>query len=257
MTRRDGGLETAIGSGHAFTRVLQAGDEGLLFEFGAGIDPIVNARAQAFAETVRAARIPGVRGVTPGYLSVLVEFDTGQVDARDLPGALAALGGAAAPGRPARRHAIPVCYGGEMGPDLEEVASATGLAPDEVVRLHAGQEYRVYCLGFSPGFPLCAPLPAALRLPRRSQPRTRVPQGSVAIAGLQTGIYPLETAGGWHLIGRTPASVFAWGRPNAAAILPGDTIAFRPVGEEEYREIADRAAIAETLARNLEGGADG
>ncbi len=257
MTRRDGGLETGIGPGHAFTRVLGAGDEGLLFEFGAGIDPGVNERAQAFAETVRAARIPGVRGATPGYLSVLVEFDAAEVDAQDLLWILAALGGVQAPRRPARRHVIPVRYGGEMGPDLEEVAAATGLSPDEVVHLHAGREYRVYCLGFSPGFPLCAPLPAALRLPRRAQPRTRVPQGSVAIAGLQTGIYPLETAGGWHLIGRTPAQVFAWGRPNAATILPGDTIAFRPVGDEEFREIADRVAIAETLARTLAGGADG
>ncbi len=255
--RRDAALEEASGSAYAFTRVLPAGDEGLLFEFGSDIDEATNQRVQDFAEALRLARIPGVRSITPGYLSVLVEYDGGLRHQGAMEQVLSAAGAASVQQRMARHHLIPVCYGGAFGPDLEDVAVATGLVPQEVVRLHASQEYRVYCLGFSPGFPLCAPIPAALRLPRRSQPRLRVPEGSVAIAGMQTGIYPLETAGGWHLIGRTPARVFSWNDPSVTMILPGDTISFRPVGEEEYLEIADRAASAETSARVAAGGADG
>jgi KipI family sensor histidine kinase inhibitor len=226
----------ATSAGGSF-RVLTAGDEALLCEFGSGLDPDVNRQAQAFAQAVRDAAIPGVRAVTPGYLSVLVAFDAAHVAAPALLPRLAELARGPARVLPARRHVIPVCYGGEMGPDLEDVAARAGLPPDEVVRRHAAQEYRVYCLGFSPGFPLAASLPPELRLPRRAEPRTRVPAGSVAIAGHQTGIYPFATSGGWHLIGRTSVRVFSWRQPEEPLFRAGDTIAFRPVGLEEYREL--------------------
>lgn len=245
---RDGNLESRQG-GTAFLRVLPAGDEALLFSFGSDIDPAVNARVQAFADAVRRAGIPGVRGVTPGYLSVLVEFDGRVLRPQDLTASLQSLPVDWAASPAARTHEIPVCYGGRHGPDLEQVARNTSLTPDEVVRLHAGTPYRVYCLGFSPGFPLCAPLPATLRLPRRTEPRTAVPRGSVAIAGHQTGIYPLDTAGGWHLIGRTPLPVFTWDRPDAPRILPGDTIVFHPIGPEEFERLRE-----ESLACVLERG---
>lgn len=235
-----GSLESRQG-GHAFSRVHLAGDEALLFSFGADIDPAVNARVQAFAAAVRLAGIPGVRGATPGYLSVLVEFDGRQLRPEDLVTSLQSLPVEPAASPAPRTHEIPVCYGGRHGPDLEQVARETGLAPDEVVRLHAGTPYRVYCLGFSPGFPYCAPLPATLRLPRRSEPRTAVPRGSVAIAGHQTGIYPLDTAGGWHLIGRTPLDVFAWDRPQPALVLPGDTVVFRPIDEAAFERLRQEA----------------
>ncbi len=217
--------------------MFEAGDEGLLLVFGQGLDAAVNERVQGYGEAVRRAGIPGVRDVVPGYLSLLVTYDAGKIDGDDLRSALAALRPAARAIRPPRHHEVPVCYGGSFGPDLEEVAAKAGLTPEDVVGLHAGQEYRVYCLGFAPGFPYCAELPTVLRLPRRPEPRLKVPRGSVGIAGLQTGIYPLETSGGWHLLGRTPWTVFDWTRPEPARILPGDTVCFRPIAEGEFRQL--------------------
>lgn len=234
-------------------RARRAGDEALLVEFGDTVVPLANERAQTFAEAVRAAGLPGVRGVTAGYLSVLVEYDSVRVEEEELLSQLALLPTSSQTQRAPRHHVIPVHYGGSDGPDLDSVATATGLTPDEVVALHAGQGYRVYCLGFSPGFPLCAPLPEVLRLPRRSEPRTNVLPGSVAIAGMQTGIYPLATSGGWHLIGRTPVTVFSWDRPDAAGIRPGDTLQFRAVGEDEYLALMSEGNRAVRSGGALEG----
>lgn len=214
--------------------MLDAGDEAFLLIFGERLDPEVNARVQAFADALRSAGIRGLRDVVPGYLSLLVTYDAATRDGDELREELAAVRPATGTIRPPRHHEIPVCYGGAYGPDLEDVATQTGLSPEEVVRLHAGRDYRVYCLGFSPGFPYAAELPRALRLPRRPTPRLKVPQGSVGIAGLQTGIYPLETSGGWHLLGRTPLTIFDWTASRPARILPGDSISFRPIGEEEF-----------------------
>lgn len=216
------------GSG-PYPQVLPAGDEALLCAFDGGIDPQVNARVQAYAAAVRAAAIAGVVGVVPGYHSVLVSYDPRRLDGDELARILGDLGEAEPRPEPARHHDIPVCYGGDYGPDLGEVAAATGLTPDEVVALHAGELYRVYCLGFSPGFPYLASLPLRLRLPRRTAPRREVAQGSVAIAGLQTGIYPFQSSGGWHLIGRTPVRVFSWREPVSALTRPGDTVSFHPI----------------------------
>lgn len=126
-------------------------------------------------------------------------------------------------------HRIPVRYGGEAGPDLGSVAERTGLSVDEVITLHTASDYRVFMLGFSPGFGYLGRLPAALQLPRRDDPRLRVPAGSVAIAGSQTAVYPHETAGGWHILGRTDAQLWEPSATRPALLRPGDRVWFEAV----------------------------
>jgi inhibitor of KinA len=133
---------------------------------------------------------------------------------------------------------LPVCYGGEFGPDLEEVAARCGLSAAEVMARHSTAEYRVYMLGFSPGFPYLGGLDPAIAAPRRETPRLRVPAGSVGIAGMQTGIYPQESPGGWQIIGRTPGRLFRPDRAEPCLLGPGDRLRFVPVGPEAFRAAA-------------------
>jgi inhibitor of KinA len=129
---------------------------------------------------------------------------------------------------------VPVCYGGEWGPDLETIGRAHGLSADEVVSVHSGAEYLVSAVGFTPGFPYLSGLPERLHTPRRETPRTRVPAGSVAIGGAQTGIYPFETPGGWNLIGRTPWRLFNPHARPPTLLQVGDRVRFRPITSGEY-----------------------
>jgi len=133
---------------------------------------------------------------------------------------------------------VPVCYGGDLGPDLAAVAAQAGCSEDEVIDLHTTQDYRVFVVGFVPGFAYMGPVNPRLALPRRSNPRTRVPAGSVAIAAGQTGIYPVETPGGWHLIGRTRVQPFDETRAEPALFRPGDRVVFRSITRDEF----DRSA---------------
>ena len=129
---------------------------------------------------------------------------------------------------------IPVCYVADLALDLEEVARHAQLAPDEVVRRHSATEYRVQCVGFTPGFPFLSGLPAELFTPRRASPRSKVPAGSVAIGGAQTGIYPLQSPGGWNIIGRTPLALFDVRRDPPVLLQAGDRVRFRPISREEF-----------------------
>ena len=233
-----------IGIGRA--RVEPFGDAALLVVLGEHVDRAVNDRVHrlAFGLDLRAARLPGLGVTVPAYASVLVPFDP-SVLAEDavrgvIADALRAAGEAVAAKEPAAAPEpvtaadpgpvthVPVRYGGADGPDLAEVAVRTGLSEDDVVRLHAGAEYRVFCVGFVPGFPYLGMLPEELALPRRSTPRLRVPAGSVAIAGRQTGIYPSDTPGGWHVIGRTDLSAWDPHRDPPALLEPGARVRFVP-----------------------------
>jgi inhibitor of KinA len=129
---------------------------------------------------------------------------------------------------------IPVCYDAEFGCDLEDVASHTGLSVSEIIRIHSSAEYRVHFVGFTPGFPYLGGLPNELATPRRSQPRKRVTQGSVAIGGSQTGIYPTASPGGWNIIGRTPLRLFSPLKDPPAQLRGGDTVRFRAITREEF-----------------------
>jgi KipI family sensor histidine kinase inhibitor len=221
-----------------FPRIRPFGEAALLVELGEVVDLRLNARVHALAEAIIALgdRDPALDRIgrpVPGYASVLVPFDPLATDRDALAAELRRLAAAALTGRhrePPARPAleIPVRYGGDDGPDLEAVAVATGLSPDEVVGRHAAVPYTVFMLGFVPGFAYLGPLDRALELPRRNAPRLRVPAGSVAVAGRQTAVYPLETPGGWHLIGRTEVRLWDVDADPPARLRPGDRVLFRP-----------------------------
>jgi KipI family sensor histidine kinase inhibitor len=208
--------------------VRPAGDAGLLLELPAIVDPRVNATAIGIAESVRDAHVAGVRDVVPAFSSVAVYFDPLATDLARLESVVRRADGAATAERSGRSVDIPVAYGGEYGPDLGAVAEFSGLAESHVIELHAGHPYRVFMLGFQPGFPYLAAVDERIAMPRRASPRVRVPAGSVGIAGLQTGIYPRESPGGWQIVGRTAVAMFDPTRSPAALLAPGDTVRFVP-----------------------------
>lgn len=209
--------------------IRDAGDSALVLELEPRIDAAVNARAIAIADAVRRARVPGVRDVVSTYRSVAVFFDPLQTRFEAVTSALDRA--EAEPGRiePPRDVEIPVAYGGDAGPDLAEVAALTGLSEAEVIRRHVAAEYRVFMLGFVPGFAYMGVVDESIAVPRRPTPRVTVPAGSVAIAGRQTGIYPQETPGGWRLIGRTRVRPFDPSRTPEFLVAPGDHVRFIPV----------------------------
>jgi KipI family sensor histidine kinase inhibitor len=219
-------------------RIDQVGDAALLLTLGDEVAPAVNdlvhrvvAELGPAGVATTGAATMGLGTPVPAYASVLVPFDPDVMPEAAVRATIrAALGravGGPAPA-PGPLVEIPVRYGGPDGPDLAEVAERTGHSEAEVVALHAGHEYRVYLVGFVPGFPYLGVLPAELELPRRTTPRVRVPAGSVAIAGRQTGIYPSPTPGGWHLIGRTDAPIWDARRNPPALLAPGDRVLFVP-----------------------------
>lgn len=218
------------------------GQDCVLLHFGQGLDLAANARVHAAAALIRAAALPGIVELVPAFASLAVQFDANAWSGGDeLPStkllrALETLVDRPVPAAAmaADLQEIPVCYGGACGPDLADVAERLGLAIDEVIRRHVAAEYRVALLGFSPGFPYLLGLDPRLQLARRDTPRTRVPAGSVAIGGAQTGIYPRELPGGWHLIGQTPLRLFDLGRTPPNAVSVGARLRFRAIGAEEF-----------------------
>jgi KipI family sensor histidine kinase inhibitor len=211
------------------------GPHAWLVRFGRDLSEETMARALSVARALEMRPPEGMREFTMGYGSVLLEFgDEGKAAARwgprALPGLIEELSSLGMEGTAGRLVEIPVVYDGE---DLPEVARRTGLAADDVIARHSGRDYRVWLLGFAPGFPYLGVLDEALHLPRRDMPRPRVAAGSVAIAGAQTGIYPSESAGGWHVIGRTRARLFAPEANDAFLLQPGDTVRFVAVGADD------------------------
>ena len=213
--------------------VRTAGDSALVVELGSELDPGLNARVIACAAGLRDERIRGVRDVISSYAAVTVCYDPLRTDLDALTEALTrhAVSADASVNAPPRVHEVPVCYGGANGPDLELVAGFAGCSADEVVRRHSETSYRVYLLGFVPGFAYLGRVGDRIAMPRRRTPRMRVPAGAVGIAGGQTGIYPYPTPGGWQLIGRTPLRVFDAARDEPFLFAPGDTVRFLPIDE--------------------------
>lgn len=217
-------------------RIVAAGDAAWLVEWPARIDPALSARAVALADAIKHHHGDTVRDVVVGYCSVTVYFDPLQTDGNELATQLRHL----------MRHLddrplgegklveVEVCYGDEFGPDLSEVAARAGLTEADVVALHGAPTYRVYVVGFIPGFPYMAAVDDRLALPRKAVPRTRVPAGSVAIAAGQTGIYPIESPGGWHLIGRTRVKPYDDTRAEPFLFKPGDRVRFRAVDRAQF-----------------------
>lgn len=200
--------------------VERYGPEAWLVRFGTDLSEQTMARSLAVARELEERPPKGLREFTMGFASVLLEFEEDKPGVDVVVERLRSLPCVAGHGRLVE---IPVVYDGE---DLPEVARRTGLAADEVIARHSGRDYRVWLLGFAPGFPYLGVLDEALHLPRRDTPRPRIAAGSVAIAGAQTGIYPSESAGGWHIIGRTPATLFDPEGADPFLLKPGDTVRF-------------------------------
>jgi KipI family sensor histidine kinase inhibitor len=209
--------------------ILPLGEEGWVLCLGDRIDAGLHERVVALAGRITAAALPGVLETVPAYTTVTVFFDSLRADAAQLRAELTRLLEDASPSPSTsgfRTVEIPVRYD---GPDLDEVAERTGLSRGQVVERHASRLYRVYLLGFAPGFAYLGELDPSLELPRRRSPRTRVPAGAVAIAGRQTAVYPLATPGGWHLIGTTDLRLFDPEADPPALLRTGDRVRFTPV----------------------------
>ena len=217
-------------------RIVPAGESALIVEFEERIDPDVNARTIACAEAIQAARLAGVRDVVPTYRSVAVYFDPLRTDGEALMQRLQQEAEQPLPPCAVAREPVrlPVCYGGELGPDLAGVASFAGIQEADVVRVHAGGTYRVFMLGFVPGFAYLGIVDQRIAMPRHATPRVRVPAGSVGIAGVQTGVYSADTPGGWQLIGRTPVKPFDPSRDDPFLMKAGDAVQFYPIDRAEY-----------------------
>ena len=222
-------------------RFFPIGDQALIIEFGDRVDPALSAQISALARRLRETRLVGVVDIVPAYSTLALHYDPAAVGSGTSPyEALAETIGTwlntqtVETPLPGRLIEIPVCYGGDFGEDLEALARSHGLSADDVIAIHSAADYYVHMLGFVPGFGYLGGLDARLATPRRESPRPRVPAGSVAIAGEQTGVYPLDTPGGWHLIGRTPLQLF---KPDAlppSLLNAGDTVRFVPISAQEF-----------------------
>ena len=212
------------------TGFVRASDHSLLVRLGQEISLEHHRQVVRLLRLLQESAIPGVRDLSPAYSSILIRFNPlelthAEVEAR-LRELWPKLESVELP--EPKRVEIPVSYGGDFGPDIEDVARHCGLSVEEVIALHSGAEYRVYFLGFSPGFAYLGGLPEALATPRLAKPRREVPAGSVGIAGQQTGVYPLATPGGWRLIGRTSLRLFEAGREPMSLLEIGDLVRFVP-----------------------------
>ena len=222
-----------------------AGDRGLLVEYGGSIDPAINQKVRVMSLALEQEMPVGVTEVIPTYRSLLIVYDPDKTRPVQLKKVLESteqrLDDIHIP--PPKVVEIPVCYGGEFGPDIEHVAEIHDLTVEGVIRIHSEPEYRIYMVGFTPGFPFLGGLSEKLHTPRLETPRTKVPRGSVGIANSQTGIYPIASPGGWQLIGRTPLKLFAPERENPILYQAGDFLRFKPISMDEYRKLEKEEGV--------------
>src|SRR4051812_5196439 len=211
------------------------GEAALLIAFQQRIDNTIHDQVLATTDLLRAQSLDGVLDIVPAYCSILVSFDPLRIGSQDVTSAIATLRPAAGSRDHGQRthHVVPVRYGGEDGPDLHGLATSANLTTDEVISLHSRPDYRVYFLGFMPGFAYMGPVPGQVTHPRHSTPRTNVPAGSVGIAGEQTGVYPFASPGGWQIIGRTDVPTWDHERRKPALFATGDLVRFEPTDTVE------------------------
>jgi inhibitor of KinA len=222
------------------TRFQPASDQSLMVRFGDQISLDAHRRVRALLQLLQDESIAGVRNLHPAYCSILVKFDALTLTHDDLERALrsyvARLDSVRLP--EPRRIEIPVCYGGDLGPDLDGLAASHQMSTERAIELHASGDYLVYFLGFMPGFAYLGGLADALATPRLSTPRPAVAAGSVAIGGNHTGVYPVAAPGGWRIIGRTPLTMFALTRTDASVLSIGDRVRFVPIARDQFEEMA-------------------
>jgi inhibitor of KinA len=211
----------------------------VIVEYGDAISPEINLKVRTMAMAIAEQKPAGIVEVIPTYRSLLIVYDPLATDLKNLEDNLqfmeSRLHELEIP--PPRTVEIPVSYGGDLGPDIEFVAQTHNLAVEDVIRIHTGALYQIYMIGFTPGFPFLGGLPEELHTPRLETPRPLVPAGSVGIANNQTGVYPIDSPGGWRLIGRTPLSLFNPSKDNPFLYRAGDMIKFVQISKEEYHRI--------------------
>jgi inhibitor of KinA len=217
-------------------RFQAASDQSLLVYLGEEIGAVAHERVVWLLRLLQRKPIKWLRNIQPAYCSLLITFDAAAVDHAGVQATISQLEQHAKklPAAKPRLVEVPVCYGGEFGPDLEWVAEQRGLPAEKVVELHIAPAYHAYFLGFAPGFAYLGDLAEEIAVPRLETPRKEVPAGSVGIAGRQTAIYPFGTPGGWRLIGRTPVEIFRKDREPMGLIEIGDQVRFRPITRAEY-----------------------
>jgi inhibitor of KinA len=227
-------------------RFLAAGDTALVVEFGDRVEAEMSARVLALARRVETAAIAGLIETVPTFRSLMVHYDPLIISNQELRARLAPLLQDLSGEVPAGRHwRLPACYDPSLGLDLAEVAERTGLSAADVVEAHSGAPFRVYMVGFLPGFAYLGGLPAALELPRRENPRLKVDAGSIAIAMAMSVIYSIDSPGGWNVLARTPVRLWDLRRDPAALVSAGDTVSFAPVSRAEYDALAGKARAGE------------
>lgn len=218
-------------------QLLPLGDVAVLVQFSQTITLEAHRQVRSLSNYLDQHPLPGMIEYIPAFTSVAVMYDMLRTTYSDVSSRLLEIIGSIE--QPVDEQVntveIPVCYGGELGPDLEFVARHNGLTEEDVIRLHSAGEYLVYMIGFAPGFPYLGGMNEQISAPRRNTPRLSIPIGSVGIAGAQTGVYPIETPGGWQLIGRTPLRLFQPDQNPPSLLQAGDVVRFRPISRAEYQ----------------------
>jgi len=226
-------------------RYLRFGDRALIVEFGNAISPEISAKVRGMYVAVLNSDLKGIRALLPTYRSLVVEYSPEQMRYGEMTDALQALEtnlGTMDLPEP-NLLIVPTLYGGEGGPDMQTVVEKSGLSEQDVIAVHSGTDYLIYMLGFTPGFPYLGGMDARLETPRLASPRVKIPGGSVGIAGKQTGMYSMDSPGGWQLIGHTPIKVYDPLRAEPILYRAGDYIRFAPIDRAEYDKIS--AAVAD------------
>ncbi|MCD7743961.1 MAG: 5-oxoprolinase subunit PxpB [Lachnospiraceae bacterium] len=220
-------------------RILPAGDQALVAEFGDQIDLAMNDSVQALTERVRESGLAGITELVPTFRSLLIYYQPSVIGYDALKEKIQLLAECPDTAISAQRRIlkIPCCYGSHFGPDLADLERYTGIDRDEIIRIHSGTDYRVYMLGFLPGFAYLGGLDERIAMPRLSTPRLKIPKGAVGIGGNQTGVYPLESPGGWRLIGSTPLDFYNPDRKEPVLCRAGDRIRFIPITSADYYDI--------------------
>lgn len=225
-------------------RYLVSGDCGVSVEFGNEISPDINKKIRAFKIAIEKSGIEGIVETIPTYRSLLVQYQPEVIRFKELTekfeGLMGSLDNIEIP--PPSVIEIPVLYGGEMGPDIENVAEHNHKTVEEVIQIHTSEEYLIYMIGFIAGFPYLGGMSKEIATPRLKSPRVKIDGGSVGIAGEQTGIYPIDSPGGWQLIGRTPLKLYDSEREKPILLEAGQYIKFKAVSEEEYKKIEEAVA---------------
>ena len=225
-------------------KVVPEGDSGLLIQFEQVISPAINQRIAAIVKLIRAQQISGIIDMIPTYCSLLINYNPQAISYKELHHRIESIVKMDTKTESITKkvYEIPTCYGGKYGPDLKNIAEHAGLSEEEVIRIHSSSDYLIYMLGFLPGFTYLGGLDERIHTPRLANPRVLIPAGSVGIGGSQTGIYPVDSPGGWQLMGMTPVKTYDPNRAEPILVQAGDYIRFVPVSEEEYLAIEKQVA---------------